>query len=87
MAEPTKTSPTDASPTDDMPTYAVEPVPTDVTSAIDGLRMMAIDTDPDDNVRLSIAGNLAAGLELIGALQFTTRAGRRAYLVITRDLP
>lgn len=62
----------------------IHPPPDIGTSALAGISMTAIDTDPEANVVLAVNGALQFGWELLGVLPFRTRAGRAAFLVITR---
>lgn len=64
------------------------PVPqvTHPHSAMDGISLMAIDTDPESNVVLALNGLLSDGPakgELIAVLPRTFANGRAGYLIIS----
>jgi len=62
------------------------PTVNDPVSALDGISMMAIDTDPESNVVLAVNSLLQEGPakgELIAVLPRKFRNGRQGYLVIT----
>jgi hypothetical protein len=68
-----------------MPTKKTIAVPkvTDAVSALDGISMMALDTDPDETLGGVLYNLRGQGNEIL-AVAPTTFRGRPGYLIVTR---
>jgi hypothetical protein len=54
-------------------------------SSLDGISITAIDTDPESNLYMTIAGMQTNGLRVVGILPFRFFGVRPGYLVVSYD--
>lgn len=54
-------------------------------SSLDGFKLIRIDTDPDPNLYMTVAGLHAGGLEVVGVLPVKFLGTGDGYLVVSYD--
>jgi len=63
------------------------PKPSRPRSALDGVNLTAVDTDPDTSVVLVVNGLLMGGQRVLSVVPYTSHAGRAGYLVVSQEAP
>ncbi len=63
------------------------PNPEHVISCLDGISLTGIDTDPDSNLAMTLAGLRAGGCTVLAVVPVTFHggSGRRGYVVVAYD--